>query len=99
MSYSTDDQRVLGEIERGLTRDDPALVTLIDVLNQQFPETPERPKAARSARRSPRVVAAVVLSVIALLALILTAVLGATSAEEDGPPASRPAAMAVHPAA
>ncbi|GEB58123.1 MULTISPECIES: DUF3040 domain-containing protein [Streptomyces] len=101
MSYSTDDQRILGEIERGLTRDDPALATLIDALNQQFPETPERPKAARSARRSPRVVAAVVLSVIALLALVLTAVLGATPtppAEEDGPPASRPAAMAVHPA-
>lgn len=97
MSYSTDDQRILGEIERGLTRDDPALAAL----NQQFPETPEQPEAARSVRRSRRVVAAVVLSVIAVLALILTAVLGAPPnppAGEDGSPASRPAAMAVHPA-
>lgn len=101
MSYSTDDQRILGEIERGLTRDDPALAALIDTLNQQFPETPEQPEAARSVRRSHRVVAAVVLSVIAVLALILTAVLGAPPnppAGEDGSPASRPAAMAVHPA-
>ncbi|MEU7510725.1 DUF3040 domain-containing protein [Streptomyces sp. NPDC042898] len=99
MSYSTDDQRILGEIERGLTHDDPALAALIDTLNQQFPETPEQPGAARSAHRNPRVVAAVVLSVIAVLALILTALLGATPtppAGEDGSPSTRPAAMAVH---
>lgn len=49
MSYSTDDQRILGEIERGLTRDDPALAALIDTLNQQFPETPEQPDPSAAA--------------------------------------------------
>ena len=100
MSHPTDDQRILAEIERHLSRDDPALASLMITLNQQFPRQPERPEDVRSWRRNPRVVAAVVLSVIALLALILTAALGSPStppAGVDDGPASRPAAMAVHP--
>ncbi|WP_318212947.1 DUF3040 domain-containing protein, partial [Streptomyces sp. SJL17-1] len=98
MSYSTDDQRVLGEIERRLTRDDPALATLIDSLNKQFPRAADVPSDTRASRRNPRVVAAVVLTVIALLGLILTAMLGSRSAPStgvDGGPAALSSLSAV----
>ncbi|MFI8520956.1 DUF3040 domain-containing protein [Streptomyces sp. NPDC085481] len=98
MSYSSDDQRILGEIERGLTRDDPALATLIDTLNEQFPHAADVPSDARAPRRNPRVVTAVVLAVIALLALILTAMLGSRSAPPagvDGGPAALSSLSAV----
>ncbi|MFF9013005.1 DUF3040 domain-containing protein [Streptomyces sp. NPDC014870] len=93
MSYSTDDQRILGEIERGLTRDDPALATLIDSLNGQFPQAPDAHASTQAARRNPRVVTAVVLTAIAVLGLILTAILSSRSAppvEGDGGPAALP---------
>ncbi|MEU7033550.1 hypothetical protein ABZ958_07685 [Streptomyces sp. NPDC046237] len=50
MSYSTDDQRILGEIERGLTRDEPALATLIDLLSEQFPHAVDASSDARASR-------------------------------------------------
>ncbi|MFJ8667129.1 DUF3040 domain-containing protein [Streptomyces sp. NPDC093600] len=101
MSHSTDDQRILAEIERRLSQDDPALASLMSTLNQQFPGQPEQPGATRATRRSPRAVAAIVLTVIALVALFLTAILNAPPtppAGENEGPAPRPAAMAMHPA-
>ncbi|HZF88845.1 DUF3040 domain-containing protein [Streptomyces sp.] len=98
MSYSTDDQRILSEIERGLTRDDPALATFIDLLNEQFPHAADSSSDARASRRNPRVVTAVVLTVIALLALMLTAMLGSRSAPPagvDGGPAALSSLSAV----
>ncbi|MEU9984958.1 DUF3040 domain-containing protein [Streptomyces sp. NPDC050856] len=84
MSYSSDDQRVLGEIERGLAHEDPALADLIDSLNAQFSQPSDATASAPAARRSPRVVAATVLTVIALLALILTAMLNSRSTPPEG---------------
>ncbi|WP_329274147.1 DUF3040 domain-containing protein [Streptomyces sp. NBC_00691] len=98
MSHSPDEQRILGEIERRLACDDPALATLIDSLNAQFPRASDVSAGARAARRNPRVVAAAALTVIALLGLILTAMLGSRSAPatgEDGGPAALPPLAAV----
>ncbi|MET9953838.1 DUF3040 domain-containing protein [Streptomyces sp. NPDC006339] len=100
MSHPADDQRILTEIERRLTHDDPALAARMSTLNQQFPGNPAEP-AAPAIRRNPRFVVAVVLSVIALLALMLTAVLNAPpTPPADGfdRPTSRSAAMAMHAA-
>ncbi|MEU0369682.1 DUF3040 domain-containing protein [Streptomyces sp. NPDC006283] len=83
MSHPADDERILADMERGLTHDDPALSATMDTLNQQFPRQPERPVKARS-RRDPRLVTAVILTVIAVLALILTAALNTTPAPPDG---------------
>lgn len=94
MSYPRDDQRILAEIERGLTHDDPALASLMTTLSQQFPQQPEHTENARALRRNPRVVAAVILSVIAVLALILTAALSSPSAPPDGEE-NRPNALPV----
>lgn len=94
MSHPTDDQRILDEIERDLTRDDPALVTLIDMLNEQFVLPLDQPKGNRGALHTPRAVVAIVLVMIALLGLLLTAVLnagGAPSGADDGGPAAMPA--------
>lgn len=38
MNPPMDDRRILAEIEDGLSRDDPELTSLIDTLNQQFPD-------------------------------------------------------------
>lgn len=98
MSYSTDDQRILDEIERRLTHDDPSLATRMDSLNQQFPldeqlpHAPDVPPVAAdvptgsraTGRRNRRVVTAAVLAVIALLALILTVMLGSRSTPPAG---------------
>ncbi|MCT4353356.1 DUF3040 domain-containing protein [Streptomyces sp. Je 1-79] len=89
MSQPTDDQRILAEIERGLSHDDPALAARVDALHQQFPDRPAGLGEVRATRRSPRVVAAVVLTVIAVLGLILTAVLSAPATPpevNDGTP-------------
>ncbi|MFG2639658.1 DUF3040 domain-containing protein [Streptomyces sp. NPDC048370] len=91
MSHPADDERILADMERGLTHDDPALSATMETLNQQFPEQPERPAKARLSRRDPRLVTAVVLTVIALLALILTAALNSPPAPHDGE-VTRPAA-------
>ncbi|MFI8515830.1 DUF3040 domain-containing protein [Streptomyces sp. NPDC085460] len=94
MSHPGDDQRMLTEIERGLTRDDPDLATLMATLNQRFPEKPEAARHARSWKHDPRLVVVVVLTVIAVVALVVTAALGTS----PGPPAGedgRPAALSV----
>ncbi|MFF9909205.1 DUF3040 domain-containing protein [Streptomyces sp. NPDC013457] len=79
MSHPADDQRILAEIEHDLSRDDPALVALVDALNKQFPgqPTPSTPPGeVRAPRHRARLMVAVVLVVIALVGLILIAVLG-----------------------
>ncbi|MFC8275610.1 DUF3040 domain-containing protein [Streptomyces sp. NPDC057271] len=76
MSHPADDQRILAEIEHDLSRDDPALVALVDALNNQFPGQPTPPGEVRAPRHRRRLVVAVVLVVIALVGLILIAVLG-----------------------
>ncbi|MFC8275302.1 DUF3040 domain-containing protein [Streptomyces sp. NPDC057271] len=91
MSHPADDERILADMERGLTHDDPALSATMETLNQQFPGQPERSGRARLSRRDPRLVAAVVLAVIALLGLILTAALNSPPAPPDGE-VTRPAA-------
>ncbi|MEU7005569.1 DUF3040 domain-containing protein [Streptomyces sp. NPDC046332] len=84
MSHPADDQRILAEIEQDLSRDDPALVALVDALNQQFPKQPTPSGEVRAARQHrARVVAAVVLAVIAVLGLILIAVLSAPATPPD----------------
>ncbi|MFG2772203.1 DUF3040 domain-containing protein [Streptomyces sp. NPDC048350] len=85
MSHPADDQRILAEIEQDLSRDDPALVALVDALNQQFPkQQPTPPGEVRASRRHrARVVTAVVLAVIAVLGLILIAVLSAPATPPD----------------
>ncbi|MFE5944731.1 DUF3040 domain-containing protein [Streptomyces sp. NPDC056480] len=95
MSHSTDDRRVLAEIERRLARDDPELCTLLATLIRQFPPGPEEPRpdgprpAARTGRRRLRRRPAVILfALIAVLGLILTAILTAPSSPppaEDSP--------------
>ncbi|MFG2836962.1 DUF3040 domain-containing protein [Streptomyces zaomyceticus] len=84
MSHPADDERILADIERGLTHDDPALSTMMESLNQQFPGRQERSVKARLSRRDPRLVTAVVLAAIALLGLILTAALNSSPGPPDG---------------
>ncbi|MCX5230821.1 DUF3040 domain-containing protein [Streptomyces sp. NPDC006553] len=86
MSHSTDDRRVLAEIERRLARDDPELVALFATLIQQFPPVPEEPRpAARTERRRLRRKPALILfALIAVLGLILTALLSAPPSPPPG---------------
>ncbi|MFI2347105.1 DUF3040 domain-containing protein [Streptomyces sp. NPDC019443] len=72
-----DDRRIFAEIERRLARDDPALASLLDALNQQFIEDDSDGVHDEHRRRDWRWVTAVVLVVVALLAMILTAVFAA----------------------
>ncbi|MFF9013589.1 DUF3040 domain-containing protein [Streptomyces sp. NPDC014870] len=95
MSHPADDERILADMERGLTHDDPALKATLETLNQQFPKQPEQSVKARLSRRDPRLVTAVVLAVIALLGLILTAALNSSPA----PPAGEITRPAAHSAA
>ncbi|MCX5232433.1 DUF3040 domain-containing protein [Streptomyces sp. NPDC006553] len=97
MSHSTDDHRILGEIERGLTRDDPALASLIESLNAQLPRAAKSPGHASAPRPSRRTVAVAVLAVIALLALILTVMLSGRSTPPEGTDGG-PAALSAHSA-
>ncbi|MFD0141705.1 MULTISPECIES: DUF3040 domain-containing protein [unclassified Streptomyces] len=76
MSHPADDQRILAEIEHDLSRDDPALMALVDALNKQFPGQPTPPGEVRAPRHRARLVVAVALVVIALVGLVLIAVLG-----------------------
>lgn len=97
MSHPADDERILADMERGLTHDDPALSATLETLNQQFtgqPERavpPERSAKAPLSRRDPRLVTAVILAVIALVGLILTAALNSSPPPPDGE-ITRPAA-------
>ncbi|MEJ8658781.1 DUF3040 domain-containing protein [Streptomyces sp. MS1.AVA.4] len=96
MSHPTDDERILADMERGLTHDDPVLSATMETLNQQFPEQPAK---ARLSRRDPRLVTAVVLAVIAVLALILTAALNTGPAPPAGEvtrPAAHSAVVSTH---
>ncbi|MET7755846.1 DUF3040 domain-containing protein [Streptomyces sp. NPDC005389] len=103
MSHSTDDRRVLAEIERRLARDDPDLVALFATLIQQFPPVPEEPRpAARTERRRRlrRKPAVILFVLIAVLGLILTALLSAPSSPspgEDAPPSGTRSGSLLHP--
>jgi hypothetical protein len=82
MEPEMDEERTLAKIERRLTREDPGLASLMDTLNQQFPEGHEHDRKRWNWRKT----AVVVLAVLALAGLLLTAVLVKPSA--DGKPAS-----------
>ncbi|GGS97937.1 hypothetical protein GCM10010222_44550 [Streptomyces tanashiensis] len=99
--------RALGDIERGLARDDPGLDALMTTLNEQFPQDgPQLPSSSASgagrSHRSRRTVAVIALIVIAPLGLILTAVLGAngTPPSDTTDTGAAPFALSaqVHPA-
>ncbi|MCB8905478.1 MULTISPECIES: DUF3040 domain-containing protein [unclassified Streptomyces] len=103
MSHSTDDRRVLAEIERRLARDDPELFALFATLIQQFPPVPEEPRpAARTERRRMRRKPAVILfALIAVLGLLLTALLSAPSSPppgEDSQPGTHSGSLLTPPA-
>ncbi|WP_367668872.1 DUF3040 domain-containing protein [Streptomyces sp. DT2A-34] len=88
MNPSMDDRRILAEIERRLTRDDPELVSLMDALNHQFPHEPDDADD-HGAGHGPRRKVIVALLVAALAGLILTALLTKPPPADDspGPPA------------
>lgn len=81
-----DDRRILADIERRLARDDPELASLMDALNQQFPEGCDdggNDKRERRDWRDWRVVTAVVLAIVALLGLILMGIFAKPTSTED----------------
>lgn len=98
MNPSMDDRRILAEIERCLTRDDPELVSLMDTLNHQFPHEPADADDHGGGHGLRRKVI-VALLIVALAGLILTAILAkpSPSGDNQGPPAKGLAsAVTVH---
>ncbi|MER7112554.1 DUF3040 domain-containing protein [Streptomyces sp. NPDC000229] len=79
--------RILAQIERGLTSEDPDLAARMNTLNEQFsgedrsgdPAPPQRNRHRRTA---------LILVVIALVGMLLTAALNASSSETPAPPSS-----------
>ncbi|MFF5923253.1 DUF3040 domain-containing protein [Streptomyces flavochromogenes] len=103
MSHSTDDRRVLAEMEQRLARDDPELFALFATLIQRFPPVPEetRPAARKGRRRLRRKPAVILFALIAVLGLILTALLSAPSSPpsgEDTPPGTHSGSPLTPPA-
>ncbi|MFB7368853.1 hypothetical protein ACFC0D_03265 [Streptomyces sp. NPDC056222] len=86
-----DDERILAEMESGLSRDAPVLVARTETLNEQFPQ-PDRPENARHSRPDPRLVTAIALAMVAARALIIAAALNSPPAPLDGEGA-KPAAL------
>lgn len=84
--------RILAQIERGLSTEDPGLAARMSTLNDQFPgkdqdgapTPPAPPKRHRHRHRR----TALILVVIALVGMLLTAVLNASSNEAPAPPSS-----------
>ncbi|MFF6875804.1 hypothetical protein ACFY9S_10875 [Streptomyces sp. NPDC012474] len=107
-----DDRRILAEMERRLSQDDPELVGLMDALNHQFPDAQTPRDALEDAdahdeadahevddlRLDWRWKAIVVFAVVLVAGLILTAVFNRSVSTDDdqGPLNSRASAVAVH---
>ncbi|MFD5163258.1 hypothetical protein ACFWMJ_35275 [Streptomyces hawaiiensis] len=112
MNPSMDDGRVLAEMERRLSQDDPELVGLMDELNHQFPDAQADRDALEDAdaydeadaheadglRLDWRWRAIIVFAVVLVAGLILTAVFNRSASTDDkqGPLNSRAPAVAVH---
>ncbi|MBR8638868.1 DUF3040 domain-containing protein [Streptomyces tuirus] len=112
MNPSMDDWRVLAEMERRLSQDDPDLVGLMDALNHQFPDALTQSDALEDAdandeadahgvddlRLDWRWKAIIVFAVVLVAGLILTAVFNRSASPDDsqGPLNSRAPAVAVH---
>lgn len=112
MNPSMDDRRILAEMERRLSQDDPELVGLMDALNHQFPDAQADRDALEDAdahdeadahevddlRLDWRWKAIVVFAVVLVAGLILTAVFNRSASTDDkqGPLNSRAPAVAVH---
>ncbi|MFI7143240.1 hypothetical protein ACIBQ5_37800 [Streptomyces massasporeus] len=107
-----DDWRVLAEMERRLSQDDPELVGLMDALNHQFPDAQTHRDALEDAdandeadahggddlRLDWRWKAIIVFAVVLVAGLILTAVFNrsASTGDSQGSLNSRAPAVAVH---
>jgi hypothetical protein len=100
MNPSMDDRRILAEMERRLSRDDPELVALMDTLNHQFPDDEEaiRTPNDEQKRHDWRWKAMVVFAVVLVLGLVLTAIFNRSPSTDGnhGPPNSRAPAVSVH---
>ncbi|WP_179166695.1 DUF3040 domain-containing protein [Streptomyces sp. CB03238] len=87
--------RILAQIERSLTSDDPELAARMNTLNEQFSEGQEAHRGRESQGSEPLTPernrhrrTLLVLVVIALVGLLLTAILNASSNESPAPPGS-----------
>ncbi|MFF8101548.1 DUF3040 domain-containing protein [Streptomyces sp. NPDC016640] len=108
MNPSMDDRRILAEMERRLSQDDPELFGLMDALNHQFPDgqadrdvhddADAHDDADDDLRLDRRWKAIVVFAVVLVAGLILTAVLNRSASADgnQGPPNSRAPAVSVH---
>ncbi|MBV7697802.1 DUF3040 domain-containing protein [Streptomyces sp. TRM70350] len=100
MNPSMDDRRILAEMERHLSRDDPELVALMDALNEQFPDD-EDDSDSRDDEQEPHDwgwKAIVAFAVVLVAGLILTAIFNRAPSTDDnqGPPNSRAQVVSVH---
>jgi hypothetical protein len=105
MNPSMDDRRILAEMERRLSQDDPELVGLMDALNHQFPDGQADRDVHDDAdahddalRLDWRWKAIVVFAVVLVAGLILTAVFNRSASTDDnqGPTNGRAPAVSVH---
>ncbi|MFI9542477.1 hypothetical protein ACIHAR_00570 [Streptomyces sp. NPDC052016] len=109
MNPSMDDRRILAEMERRLSQEDPELVGLMDALNHQFPDGQADRNVHEDAdahddandddlRLDGRWKAIVVFAVVLVAGLILTAVFNRSASTDDnqGPPNSRAPAVSLH---
>ncbi|MFJ8533582.1 DUF3040 domain-containing protein [Streptomyces sp. NPDC093591] len=97
-----DDRRILAEMERHLSRDDPELAALMDALNHQFPDQRKDIEGCDDAsgrRFDWRWKAGIAFVIVAVVGLLLTAILTAPSRPADdnhGPPNGRLPAVTGH---
>ncbi|WP_409468624.1 DUF3040 domain-containing protein [Streptomyces sp. HC307] len=100
MNPSMDDRRILAEMERHLSRDDPELVSLMDALNYQFPEEQQDADSRNDGggRHDWRWKACIAFALVLVVGLILTLVLSGppSAVDNHGPPNSRVPAVSVH---
>ncbi|MFF8288838.1 DUF3040 domain-containing protein [Streptomyces sp. NPDC016309] len=87
--------RILAQIERGLTSDDPGLAARMSALNGHFPGEGQDAVPPGRGQRSWRRRTAWVLVVIALVGLLLTAILNASSAGTPEPPSGQTPAVSL----
>ncbi|WP_073758840.1 DUF3040 domain-containing protein [Streptomyces sp. CB03234] len=98
--------RILAQIERRLTSDDPELAARMNTLNEQFSEGQEARQRREGQGSEPLAPernrhrrTLLILVVIALVGLLLTAILNASSNESPAPPGSTTPAVSARPLA